>query len=150
MVNLLFFLSLLYTFSYQLFLFPLKNISSFLISFISFMIYLQRSIIHIFLQTFKEIPFQRALGCSCKLQYQDYSRFRRFWECIMVWMQSPSMVNLLILLSALHNFDYQLFWFCVKYEQFSYFFYGLYMHYLQSSVIQKIPFQRALGFHSHF
>ena len=44
----------------------------------------------------------------------------------MVCMQSPWMVNLLILLLALQNFEYQLFWFCVKYEQFSYFIYGLY------------------------
>ena len=44
----------------------------------------------------------------------------------MVCMQSPWMVNLLILLSALHNFDDQLFWFCVKIEQFSCFVSGLY------------------------
>ena len=38
--------------------FPLQNLSSFLISFMSFMIYLHSSIIHNLLGTFKEIPFK--------------------------------------------------------------------------------------------
>ena len=67
----------------------------------------------------------------------------------MVCLQSPSVVDLLILLLALQNFEYQLFWFCVKFEQFSYFVYGLYDAFLAEQCDPKYSIFKELQVATH-